>query len=732
MAKKKMIDYSYPDQNIKNIDYESEMKKSYIDYAMSVLVSRALPDIRDGLKPVHRRIFYEAFNMDLSPNKPYKKSARIVGNVMGKYHPHGDSAIYESMVRMSQKFSMRNPLIDGHGNFGSIDNNGSFAHMRYTEARLQSLALEMLSDLDKNVVDFIPNFDDSLKEPVVLPAKFPNLLVNGTSGIAVGMATNIPSHNLNEVIKAVIAYMKDPNITTKQLLKYIKGPDFPTGGIVINKDDLLSIYETGKGKVKIRSKIEIEQASSNRFNLVITEIPYTYSGSKDNLLDKIAQLMINKKLDEVQSIQDESSKHGLRIILELKKDVDPEKIQTKLFNKTPLQDNFGVNLLALVDGTPKVFTLREYLKYFTEFQREIYEKKYIYLKQKAEKRAEVVQGFLNAYAYIDVIIEALRGCKSLKMVKECLTDGVIGDIKFKSKKSEKVAKTFRFTELQATAILEMRLQRLIAIEEDELLVEQAQLNKEIEILTNKLENQSLLDVDIIKDLQSIAKTYATPRLTVIDKIEEEAYVEEFVVEKMFVALDKYGYLKSFDDTTYNKNIESINEQNRLVIETKNNEKVSIFTEQGKLHQIKVSDITKCKINDKGSQLVNFVEMNNDMPITLFPEIIAEKYYYFITNGGLIKKVKGEEFKSNRRTIVASKLSGEDYVVAILEDGAFKNIELITDDEASINLKKDDFPELKKTAIGVIGLNLKENQCVEKALQNSSGSIQKRASSPKKR
>lgn len=732
MAKKKVIDYSYPDQNIKNIDYESEMKKSYIDYAMSVLVSRALPDIRDGLKPVHRRIFYEAFNMDLSPNKPYKKSARIVGNVMGKYHPHGDSAIYESMVRMSQKFSMRNPLIDGHGNFGSIDNNGSFAHMRYTEARLQALALEMLSDLDKNVVDFMPNFDDSLKEPVVLPAKFPNLLINGASGIAVGMATNIPSHNLNEVIKAVIALMKDDSLTTKQLLKYIKGPDFPTGGTIINKDELLSIYETGKGKVKIRSKIEIEQASSNRYNLVITEIPYTYSGSKDHLLDKIAQLMVNKKLDEIQSIQDESSKHGLRIILELKKDVDPEKIQAKLFNKTPLQDNFSVNLLALVDGTPKVFTLKEYLNYFIAFQREIYEKKYIYLKQRAEKREEIVQGFLNAYAYIDVIIEALRGCKSLKTVKACLTEGMTNDIQFKSKKSEKIAKTFRFSDIQATAILEMKLQRLIAIEEDELLVEQSQLKKEIDLLNSKLENQSLLDLDIIKDLQAIAKTYSTPRLTIIDRIEEEPYIEEFVVEKMFVAVDKFGYLKSFDDMTYSKNIEMLNEQNKFIVETKNNEKISIFTEQGKLHQIKVSDIPKCRVNDKGSQLVNFVEMSNDMPVILLPSILAEKYYHFVTKNGLIKKVKGEEFSSNRRTIVASKLSEDDMIISILEDGSFKNIELITNDNLSINLSKSDFPELKKTAMGVIGVSLKEGQFVEKVIENDKGPVQKRAATPKKK
>lgn len=732
MAKKKVIDYSYPDQNIKNIDYESEMKKSYIDYAMSVLVSRALPDIRDGLKPVHRRIFYEAFNMDLSPNKPYKKSARIVGNVMGKYHPHGDSAIYESMVRMSQKFSMRNPLIDGHGNFGSIDNNGSFAHMRYTEARLQALALEMLSDLDKNVVDFMPNFDDSLKEPVVLPAKFPNLLINGASGIAVGMATNIPSHNLNEVIKAVIALMKDDSLTTKQLLKYIKGPDFPTGGTIINKDELLSIYETGKGKVKIRSKIEIEQASSNRYNLVITEIPYTYSGSKDHLLDKIAQLMVNKKLDEIQSIQDESSKHGLRIILELKKDVDPEKIQAKLFNKTPLQDNFSVNLLALVDGTPKVFTLKEYLNYFIAFQREIYEKKYIYLKQRAEKREEIVQGFLNAYAYIDVIIEALRGCKSLKTVKACLTEGITNDIQFKSKKSEKIAKTFRFSDIQATAILEMKLQRLIAIEEDELLVEQSQLKKEIDLLNSKLENQSLLDLDIIKDLQAIAKTYSTPRLTIIDRIEEEPYIEEFVVEKMFVAVDKFGYLKSFDDMTYSKNIEMLNEQNKFIVETKNNEKISIFTEQGKLHQIKVSDIPKCRVNDKGSQLVNFVEMSNDMPVILLPSILAEKYYHFVTKNGLIKKVKGEEFSSNRRTIVASKLSEDDMIISILEDGSFKNIELITNDNLSINLSKSDFPELKKTAMGVIGVSLKEGQFVEKVIENDKGPVQKRAATPKKK
>lgn len=730
--KKKKLDLSYPNQKINKVDYQEEMKKSYIDYAMSVIVSRALPDIRDGFKPVHRRILYAMNELNLSPDKGYRKSARIVGDTMGKYHPHGDSSIYEAMVRMAQYFSMRIPLIDGHGNFGNIDGD-SPAAMRYTEARLQKIAYALLSDLDKGVVDFSPNFDETLKEPCLLPAKFPNLLINGSSGIAVGMATNIPTHNTEEVINAAIAYLKNEDISTKELLKYIKGPDFPTGGIICNKKDLLNFYENGKGKFIIRSTIETELLPGGKSKLLIKDIPYTYSNKKEKLVAKIKELIQLKKLDEANFVQDESSKEGLLITIELKKGVDPEKVKEKLYAITPLQDNFTMNCLALIDGKPVVFNLKLYFQEFTKFQREIYTKKFLFEKKSLVKKVEVLNGLIQAYQNIDVIIEALRGTKKLQVVKKCLMQGDVTGITFKTKKSEKVAKTFCYTEIQANSILEMKLQQLINIEEELLKKDLENVSKELERIENILSNRDLLDKEIIDYLKAFAKENPCKRLTKIQNIEIKPYKEVITVEPIVIAIDKLGYLKSYDFSFFEKNKEAIDESNKFTCESTNLSSVFVFTEKGFMHKIKTKDILKCRLNDKGTQIASLVKYENDYTIKIFPEIVPEEDYLFITKKGLIKRVSGSELLSNRKTISASKLEEDDVLVDIEKISLFENnkINLKTTDNREINLSLDDIPNLKKTALGVSALKLKEFEYVESLNICKTNKAQKRGSTPKK-
>ena len=446
-------------------EYSDLMKKSYIDYAMSVIIARALPDVRDGLKPVQRRTLYDMYELGIRYDKPYRKCARIVGDTMGKYHPHGDSSIYDALVVMAQEFKKGMILVDGHGNFGSIEGDGAAA-MRYTEARLTKFTQEVyLADLDKNVVDFGPNFDETEKEPLVLPARVPNLLINGAEGIAVGMATSIPPHNLAEVADAVKAYMKNDGITTKQLMKYVKGPDFPTGGIVVNKDDLPEIYETGQGKIKIRGKVEVEELKGGKKQLVITEIPYTMIGSGiGKFLNDVAALVESKKTTDIVDISNQSSKEGIRIVLELKRGADVENLKNMLYKKTRLEDTFGVNMLAVADGRPETLGLKAIIEHHVDFQFELATRKYKTLLAKEEERREVQEGLIKACDVIDLIIEILRGSKSVKDARACLVNGVTENIKFKSNISRKMAAMLRFTERQATAILEMRLYKLIGLE----------------------------------------------------------------------------------------------------------------------------------------------------------------------------------------------------------------------------------------------------------------------------
>ena len=568
------------------------MQKSYIDYAMRVIMSRALPDVRDGLKPVQRRTLYDMYELGIRYDRPYRKCARIVGDTMGKYHPHGDSSIYEALVVMAQDFKKGKILVDGHGNFGSIEGDGAAA-MRYTEARLEKLTQEVfLADLDKNVVDFMPNFDETEKEPQVLPVKIPNLLVNGADGIAVGMATSIPPHNLGEVVDAVKAYIKNNDISVKGLMRYLKGPDFPTGGLVVNKDDLLNIYETGSGKLRLRGKVEVEKVKGGRQQLVITEIPYTMIGANiGKFLNDVASLVETKKTTDIVDISNQSSKEGIRIVLELKKDADVENLTNMLYKKTRLEDTFGVNMLAVADGRPETLSLKQVIEHHVDFVFEVTTRKYKTLLGKELEKKEIQEGLIKACDVIDLIIEILRGSKSRDQVKKCLVEGITEGSKFKSKASEKAAKNLKFTENQATAILEMRLYRLIGLEIEALQAEYDQTMKNIASYEDILNNYDSMCEVIIEELDGIKKEYSTKRRTVIENAEEAVYEEKKMEEtEVCFLMDRFGYMRLIDKNAYERNKEAAHAENKFIFTCMNTDKICIFTDMGRMHSIKVADI----------------------------------------------------------------------------------------------------------------------------------------------
>ena len=563
-------------EKILRTEYSEEMQKSYLDYSMSVITARAIPDARDGLKPVQRRVLYDMSELRIFSDRPHRKSARIVGDTMGKYHPHGDSSIYETLVVLSQDFKKGMPLIDGHGNFGSIEGDGAAA-MRYTEAKLAKFAEEVyLKDLDKTV-EFISNYDETEKEPAVLPVRVPNLLINGAEGIAVGMSTSIPTHNLLEVCNTCIAYIKNRNIDTKGLLEVLHGPDFPTGGIIANKKDLLDIYETGNGKLKLRGKIEVElgRKKTDKDKLIISEIPYTMIGAGINkFLVDVANLVESKKLPDVVDISNQSDKNGTRIVLELRKDADIEKIKNILYKKTKLEDTFGVNMLAIVDGRPEILSLRDILKNYLEFQYEITTKKYNILLNKELEKKEIQEGLIKAVDVIDLIIAILRGSKNLTQAKKCLTSGDTTGINFKVKALEKDAKKLSFTEKQAQAILDMRLYKLIGLEIEALLKDNATTLKNIEEYENILKDHKNMDKLFIKDLEKIKRDFALPRKTLIEDAKEAVYVEEpMASEEVIFVMDKFGYCKILDRNTFDKNAETVESENIHVFPVMNTEYV---------------------------------------------------------------------------------------------------------------------------------------------------------------
>ena len=597
------------EENIIQLDFSEEMKTSYRDYAMSVIVARALPDVRDGLKPVQRRILYAMKELGLSPDKPHRKSARIVGDTMGKYHPHGDSSIYDALVHMTEDYSLNAPLVDGHGNFGSIDGDGAAA-MRYTEARLSKPGMMLLDNLDKGLVDFLPNFDDSEKEPAVLPATLPNLLINGTTGIAVGMATNIPPHNPTEVIDAVIAYMDRPGISIDKLMDYIPAPDFPTGGIIINASDMRDIYEKGEGKIRLRARTEIEKGDAGRTNIVITEIPYTISGNKLKLVESLAALAKDKVFDEIYDVRDESSKEGIRIVVEVKKGRDIDNLLNGLYKKSQMEDTYGVNLLAIRPtengtGQPKVFNLKSLIEEFVLFQEDLYTREYQFLLEKAKKRLEIVEGLMKATDVIDLIIEILRGSSSVKQAKSCRIEGITEGIKFKSKASEKEAATLSFTENQADAILAMQLSKLIGLEILKLHEENDTLIANIAEYEKVLSDSKELYKVIKGRLREFKKIFNSPRRTSLMDTVAKAYVEKVVIEDLYVCFDRFGYTKAIDAAAFGRASEETKKDFSFVLKIKNTDKLCIFTDKGNMHQVKMEKVPRCKMKDKGTLIHPF-------------------------------------------------------------------------------------------------------------------------------
>ena len=664
------------DSQIIRTEYSELMKKSYIDYAMSVIIARALPDVRDGLKPVQRRTLYDMYELGIRYDKPYRKCARIVGDTMGKYHPHGDSSIYDALVVMAQEFKKGMALVDGHGNFGSIEGDGAAA-MRYTEARLAKITQEAyLADLDKNIVDFMPNFDETEKEPEVLPVRVPNLLINGADGIAVGMATSIPPHNLAEVIDAVEAYMKQEDISTKQLMKYIKGPDFPTGGIVVNKDDLLAIYESGAGKIKVRGKVEVEEMKGGKKRLVITEIPYTMIGAGiGKFLNDVCALVETKKTNDIVDISNMSSKEGIRIVIELKKGADVENLTNMLYKKTRLEDTFGVNMLAVADGRPETMGLKKIIEHHVDFQFELATRKYKTLLAKERDRKEIQEGLIKACDVIDLIIEILRGSQSVADARACLTQGITENIKFKSGISRKMAAMLRFTERQANAILEMRLYKLIGLEIEALMKEHEETLKNIARYEDILNHYDSMAEVIIEDLEHFKKEYARKRRTVVENGQEAVYEEKKVEEQEVVFLmDRFGYAKTVDVATYERNKEAADAENKWIVNCINTGKLCVFTNTGKMHQIKVLDLPYGKFRDKGQPIDNVsnYDSTQEMVVYMCDELqLRYAKLLFATKQGMIKKVKGNEFQVAKRTIAATKLQEDDELISV---------QVITDDQ----------------------------------------------------
>lgn len=658
-------------EQIIKTEYSEVMQKSYIDYAMSVICARALPDIRDGLKPVQRRVLFAMDELGLNHDKPHRKSARIVGDTMGKYHPHGDSSIYESLVVLSQDFKKGMALVDGHGNFGSIEGDGAAA-MRYTEAKLKKFTQEAyLADLDKNVVDFMPNFDETEKEPVVLPVKVPNILINGAEGIAVGMTTSIPTHNLSEVVDAVIAYMKNENITTEEIMKLLPGPDFPTGGIVVNKSELLDIYKSGTGKIKLRGKVVFEPAKkkSDKDKLVITEIPYTMIGANiGKFISDICELVENKKTMDIVDISNESSKEGIRIVLELKKNADVENIKNMLYKKTKLEDTFGVNMLAIADGKPETLGVLDIIRHNVNFQFEINTRKYTTLLNKELEQKEIKEGLIKACNIIDLIIEILRGSHNLKDAKDCLINGNTDNIKFKNKESEIYASQLCFTEKQAQAILDLRLYKLIGLEILALEKDYAEIVNRIAEYEELLGSRKAMAKAIIKDLEKIKKEYGMPRRTLIEDAKEAVYEEiKFVEQEVVFIMDRFSYAKTIDISAYERNKEAVTAENKYVIRCLNTDKLYVFTDNGNLHQIKMEKIPFGRFRDKGTpldNLGNYDSSDENIVYVCTAGQIAGRKLLFTTKAGMMKLVDASEFEASKRTIAATKLSEDDKIANI--------------------------------------------------------------------
>lgn len=691
--------------NILHVDIEDEMKKSFIDYAMSVIVQRALPDVRDGLKPVHRRILYAMHSLGFTPDKPHRKSATTVGEVLGKYHPHGDAAVYETMVRMAQDFSYRYPLIDGHGNFGSIDGDAAAA-MRYTEARMSKISMEMLRDINKETVDFMPNYDESLKEPVVLPSRFPNLLVNGSSGIAVGMATSIPPHNLGEVIDGVVATIDNPEIELDELMKYIKAPDFPTGALIMGREGIKKAYATGRGNVVIRAKAEIENMSGNRQRIVITEIPYQVN--KAALIEKIADLVKEKKIDGISDLRDESDREGMRIVIEIKRDANANIILNQLYKHTQLQSSFSIIMLALHQGQPKIMNLKEMLKHYIDHQKEIIVRRTKYDLNKAEERAHILEGLRIALDHIDEIISILRGSKTVNEAKE------------------KMMKRFGLTDVQATAIAEMRLKTLTGLERSKIEEEYLGLIKDIEYYRSILASELMINNIIKNELLEIKKTYGDKRRSKITQSVKDFEVEDLIEEEeIAVTLTHFGYIKRLPADTYKsqrrggKGITALQTREDDFVEhlfiTSTHNYLLFFTNKGRMYRLKAYEIPEAGRQAKGTALVNLLHLDKGElvnAVITIKDFEEEGYLIFMTKNGIIKKTDLKEYVSQRtKGLNAITLKEGDELISVKLTRGTSELIAVTRHGLAIRFPEKDVRSMGRTATGVKGVTLDEGDSV---------------------
>ncbi len=688
------------DQKMLQHEIHDEMKQSYIDYAMSVIVSRALPDVRDGLKPVHRRILYGMSELGVTPDKPHKKSARIVGEVMGKYHPHGDSSIYDAMVRLAQPWNIRHQLVDGHGNFGSVDGDGAAA-MRYTEARMTPLALQMLRDIDKETVDFIPNFDGEEKEPVVLPSRFPNLLVNGSNGIAVGMATSIPPHNLGETIDAAVKIIDEPECSIDDLCKIVKGPDFPTGAIIMGKNSAKQAYKTGQGKVVVRAVTEIEETNKGRQQIIVTEIPYQVN--KARLIEKMADLVKEKRIEGISEIRDESNRKGMRIVIELKKDANAQIILNRLYKHTQMQESISMIMLAIVDGRPRILTLREILDEYLKHQKEVVTRRTIYDKKKAEARAHILEGYRIALDNIDEIIKIIRSSYN--------------DAK------ERLMERFGLSEIQAQAILDMQLRRLQGLEKEKIENEYQELLKKIAYYTQLLKDEHMLMGVVKTELLEIKNKWGDKRRTKIKadetEIDEEDLIEE---ENVCITLTHLGYIKRVPVDTYKsqrrggKGVTGIttreNDFVKNLIMTSTHDYLMFFTNTGKAHKIKAYEIPEATRTAKGTPAVNFLNLMQRERITAvipIKEFAEDKFLIAVTKQGTIKKTALSNFDTNRKTgLIAMNLKDGDELIGIKQTSGTNNVIIVTKNGKCICFSEDDVRPMGRIAGGVRAIKLEKD------------------------
>lgn len=704
-------------EKILRTEYSEEMQKSYLDYSMSVITSRAIPDARDGLKPVQRRVLYDMSELHINADKPHRKSARIVGDTMGKYHPHGDSSIYETLVVLTQDWKKGMPLIDGHGNFGSIEGDGAAA-MRYTEAKLTKFTQEVfLKDLDKTV-DFVANYDETEKEPAVLPVRIPNLLLNGAEGIAVGMSTSMPPHNLAEICDVCIAYIRNRLISVEELMYIMPGPDFPTGGIVANRSDLLNIYRTGTGKIKLRGKIEIElgRRKSDKDRLIVTEIPYTMIGAGLNkFLQDVADLVESKKLPEVVDISNQSDKNGTRIVLELRKDADIDRVKNMLYKKTKLEDSFGVNMLAIAQGRPETLNLLSILQNFLDFQYENATKKYNILLEKEIEKKEIQEGLIRACDCIDQIIAILRKSKNISLARE------------------RLMAELEFTQRQAQAILEMKLYKLIGLEVEALVKENRQTLKNIKNYTKLLQSQKSMDEVLIADLLEIKEKFGRQRRTSLEDAEEAVVVElPKVAQKIVFVMDRFGYAKTIDFGLFEKNRETVESEYKYVVPMMSDDKVCIFTDLGLLHQVKAENILSGKLRDKGIPLDNLCKLDTSKEEIRFIASFAqvsdeEKRLLFVTELGLIKQIDGKELSTNNRQVVATKLGEGDKVLSVRlvsVDSGYEEVILVSDGGYIVKFPLIAVNLYKKTSKGEKAMRLLEGEKLVAMYLLSDGDIVK--------